>query len=174
MDLSAKKANMGTSVLAGLLTAGIIGIVLELVQLPLGTAIGAFAGGVVAALLVHAQRARAIVAGFIVGLLSFPIQLLLFSVIMITGFYTPPEVPPISENELLIALAATVIIQVVAGAIGGLLGGVLRHPSAPVVEVARPSIPPPPPRPEKYCVQCGAGLAKETPICPACGAKQAQ
>ncbi len=172
--MSAKKASMGTSVLAGLLIAGIIGIILELVQLPLGTAIGAFAGGVVAALLIHAQRARAIVAGFIVGLLSLPIQLLLFSVIMITGFYTPPEVPPISENELLIALAATVIIQVVAGAIGGLLGGIVRHPSAPLVEVPRASIPPPPPRPEKYCVQCGAGLAKETPVCPACGAKQAQ
>jgi len=173
MDLSAKRASMGTCVLAGLLIAGIIGIVLELVQLPLGTAVGAFVGGVVAAWFIYAQRAKALVAGFVVGLLSFPIQLLLFSAIMITGFYTPPEVPPISENELLIALAVTVIIQVIAGTIGGLLGGILRHPSAPAVEVTRPSIPPPPPSPEKYCVQCGAGLAKETPVCPACGAKQA-
>ena len=174
MNLSGKKASMGTSLLVGLLVAAIVGVVLELTQLPLGTTVGAFVGGAFAAFLFRLHRSRGTVAGFMVGLLSFPIQLLLFSVIMTIGFYIPPDVPPISESEILIALAVTIIIQVIAGTIGGLFGGIVRDVSAPAAESPPPAIPPPPPRVEKYCVQCGAGLAKETHICHACGARQTQ
>jgi hypothetical protein len=94
--------------------------------------------------------------------------------LMSSRLYTPPPVPEMSSSDLFVALAVTVVMEVVGGAVGGLLGGVLHHPPPGVVEPSRPYLPmpPPPPRPEKYCIQCGAGLAKETPVCPACGARQ--
>lgn len=165
---------MGLSILAGLVVAGIIGVILDVVEVPVGSAAGAFVGGLVAAWLLYARRGRATAAGFLVGVFSFPVQLAIFMALMSSRLYTPPPVPEISSSDLFVALAVTVVMQVVGGAVGGLLGGVLHHPPPGVVEAPRPYLPtpPPPPRPEKYCVQCGAGLAKETPVCPACGARQ--
>jgi hypothetical protein len=164
---------MGLSVLAGLVIGGIIGVVLDVTEVPAGSVIGTFVGGLVAALLLYTGRRRALIAGITVGLFSFPIQLSIFLALVSSHLYTPPQVPEISQEVLLVALAVTVLMQVVGGAIGGLLGGMIRHPPPGTVEAPRSFLPPPPPpRPEKYCVQCGAGLAKETSICPACGAKQ--
>ncbi len=170
--LSRMKTDMGLSVLAGLAIGGIIGVVLDITEVPAGSAIGTFVGGFVAALLLYAARRRTLIAGFVVGLFGFPVQLLVFLALVSTHLYTPPQVPEISQEVLLVALAVTVLMQVVGGAIGGLLGGMIRHPPPGTVEVPRSYLPPPPPRPEKYCVQCGVGLAKETSVCPACGAKQ--
>jgi hypothetical protein len=170
--LSARKFGMGISVLAGLLVAGIVGIILEILQVPLGTAVGSFLGGVAAAWLLFGQRNRALTAGFIVGLFSFPVQLMIFTGVVSSGLYTPPPVEEMPQDLLLAALGVSLVIQVITGAVGGLLGGILHHPPSGTVEVPRPYIPPPPPHPEKYCVQCGAGLAKETLVCPACSAKQ--
>ena len=169
--LSKMKADMGLSVFAGLTIGGIIGVVLDITEVPAGSAIGTFVGGFVAALLLYAARRRTLIAGFLVGLFGFPVQLLIFLALVSTHLYTPPQVPEISQEVLLVALAVTVLMQVVGGAIGG-LGGMIRHPPPGTVEAPRSYLPPPPPRPEKYCVQCGVGLAKETSICPACGAKQ--
>jgi Na+/proline symporter len=168
------RANMGPSVVAGLAIGGIIGVVLDISEVPAGSAIGTFVGGLVAGLLLYAMRRRALIAGLAVGLFGFPVQLLIFLALVSTNLYTPPQVPEISQDVLLVALVVTVLMQVVGGAIGGLLGGMIHHPPPGTVEAPRPYLPPPPPppRPEKYCVQCGAGLAKETLICPACGARQ--
>jgi hypothetical protein len=165
---------MGLSVVAGLVIGGIIGVALDVTEVPAGSAIGTFVGGLVAALLLYSGRRRALIAGIAVGLFGFPIQLSIFLALVSSHLYTPPQVPEVSQEVLLVALGATVLMQVVGGAIGGLLGNVIRHPPQRAVEVQRPYLPPPPPptRPEKYCIQCGAGLAKETQICPACGAKQ--
>jgi len=170
--LPAMRANMGLSVVAGLAIGGIIGVVLDISEVPAGSAIGTFVGGFVAGLLLYAIRRRALIAGFLVGLFGFPTQLLIFLALVSTHLYTPPQVPEISQDVLLVALVATVLMQVVGGAIGGLLGGIIRHPPPGTAEAPRSYLPPPPPRPEKYCIQCGVGLAKETAICPACGAKQ--
>ena len=163
---------MGASVLVGLVVAGVVGVILDVIEVPVGSAAGAFAGGLVAAWVLYARRGRAAIAGFLVGVLSFPVQLSVFMALIYSGLYTPPPVPEISQSVLLVALALTVVMQVVGGTAGGLLGGILRRPPQRVEETPRPYLPPPPQRPEKYCIQCGAGLAKETSVCPACGARQ--
>ena len=171
-SLPVRRVGMGASVLAGLIVAGVVGVILEVIEVPAGSAAGAFVGGLVAAWLLYTQRGRASVAGFLVGVLSFPVQLSILMALVSSGLYTPPPVPEIPQSVFLTALGLTVLMQVVGGTLGGLLGAILRHPSPGLVEAPRPHLPPPPPRPEKYCVQCGAGLAKETAVCPACGAKQ--
>ena len=163
---------MGLSVFAGLIIGGIIGVMLEIAGIPVGSAIGAFVGGLVAALLLYAERKKALIAGFLVGLFSFPIQLSMFIALVSSGLYVPPQVPEVPQDVLLVALIVTVVMQAAGGTVGGLLGGIVRHPPPGTTEPPRPYLPPPPPRPEKYCIQCGAALAKETSICPACGAKQ--
>lgn len=170
--MSTVRASMGLSVFAGLVIGGIIGVVLDITEVPAGSAIGAFVGGFVAALILYAERKKALITGFLVGLFSFPVQLSILLALVSSHLYTPPQVPEIPEDVLLIALVVTVLMQVVGGTVGGLLGGIIRHRPPGTVEPPRPYLPPPPPRPEKYCIQCGAGLAKETSICPACGAKQ--
>ena len=164
--------SMAVSVVSGLVLAGIVGVILDVAEVPLGSAAGAFVGGLVAAWLLYARRGRALIAGFLVGLFSFPVQLLIFMGLVSSGIYTPPPVPEIAESVILVALVLTVVMQVVGGTAGGLVGGIFHHPAPGVVEAPRPYMPPPPPSPEKYCVQCGTGLAKETPVCPACGARQ--
>jgi hypothetical protein len=166
------RANLGLSVFVGLVIGGIMGVVLDISEVPAGSAIGTFVGGLVAALLLYAERRRALVAGFLVGIFGFPIQLSMFLALVSAHLYTPPQVPEISQEVLLAALVVTLLMQVGGGILGGLLGSVIRHPPPGTTEEPRPYLPPPPSRPEKYCIQCGAGLAKETPICPACGAKQ--
>jgi peptidoglycan/LPS O-acetylase OafA/YrhL len=170
--LSTVRASLGLSIVAGLATGGIIGVALDMTEVPGGSAIGAFVGGLIAALLLCSGRRKALIAGVVVGLFSFPIQLSIFLALVSSHVYTPPQVPEISQEVLLVALGATVLMQVVGGGIGGLLGSIIRHPPPGTVEVPKSSLPPPPGRPEKYCIQCGAGLAKETQICPACGARQ--
>lgn len=170
--LSTARVNMGLSVFAGLVIGGIIGVVLDIVEIPAASAVGAFVGGLVAALLLYAERRRALIAGFLVGLFSFPVQLSMFVALVSSGLYIPPQVPEVSQDILLVALIVTVVMQAVGGTVGGLLGGMIRHPPPRPVESPRQYLPPPPPRPEKYCIQCGVGLAKETSVCPACGAKQ--
>ena len=170
--LSTMKASMGPSVVAGLAIGGIVGVVLDISEIPAGSAIGTFVGGFIAALLLYAGRRKALIAGVIVGLFGFPVQLSIFLALVSSHLYTPPQVPEVSQDVLLVALVATVLMQAVGGAIGGLLGSIIRHAPSGTVEAPPSYLPPPPSRPEKYCIQCGAGLAKETQVCPACGAKQ--
>ncbi len=113
-------------------------------------------------------------AGLIVGLFSFPIELAVLMILITAGLFTPPEVPEISMDLVFLALVATLVMQVIGGLIGGLLGAALRRPTKAPEEAGSKS----PiayqqlPRSEKYCIQCGAGLAKTVQVCHACGAKQ--
>ena len=173
-SLSARRASIGASVLAGLVVAGIVGVILVVIELPAGNAAGAFVGGLVAAWLLYARPVRAATAGFLVGLFSFPVQLSILMALVSLRLYTPPPVPEIPQDVFLVALGLTVVLEVAGGTVGGLLGGIVHHPPRGVVETRRPYMPPPPPHPEKYCIQCGAGLAKQTLVCPACGARQPQ
>jgi hypothetical protein len=169
------RANMGLSVFVGLVIGGVIGVVLTIKEVPAGDAIGTFVGGLVAALLLYAERRRALIGGFLVGIFGFPIQLLILLALISAHLYAPevsPEVAEMSQEALLAALAVNLLLQIAGGIVGGLLGSLIRHPPQGTVEAPPPYLPPPPSRPEKYCIQCGAGLAKETLICPACGAKQ--
>jgi len=174
--LAARRMSMAVSVVSGLVLAGIIGFILDVAEVPLplpGGAAGAFLGGLLAAWLLYARRGRALVAGFLVGLFSFPVELLILMGSVYTGLYALPRPSQeISQSDLLMALVLVVIMEVIGGTAGGLVGGFLHHPPVGAVEAPRPYMPPPPPRAEKYCVQCGTGLAKETPVCPACGARQ--
>ena len=165
------RGNFGMSVLTGLVIAGLIGVLLDITEIPAGGAIGAFVGGLVAALLLYAGRGKTTIIGFLVGLFSFPVELTILMGVVTSNLYTPPQVPEIPWSVLLVALVATLLIQIMGGTIGGLLGGIIRHPST-CTEVPNPNPPPSPQCPEKYCIQCGAGLAKGTSICHACGAKQ--
>jgi hypothetical protein len=170
--LSAKKVSMGISVLMGLIVAAIVGVLLDVMEVPAGSAAGALIGGLIAGLLLYTHRRGASLAGFVVGVFSFPVELALLVSLVSANLYTPPPVPEIPQSTLYVALAVTVLMQVVAGTIGGLIGGVIRHQPPGTKETPSPYVPPPPPIPEKYCIQCGAGLAKTTMICPACKAKQ--
>ena len=160
------------SALIGLAIAGVVGVLLDIAEIPAGGAIGAFVGGFVAALLLYAGRKRTTIIGFLVGLFSFPVELTILLGVVTFNLYTPPQVPEIPVNVLLVALVATLFMQIMGGTIGGLLGGIMRHPSPGTEEVPSPNPPPSPSRPEKNCVQCGAGLAGGASICHACGAKQ--
>jgi hypothetical protein len=166
------RASFGMSVLTGLVIAGVIGVLLDITEIPAGGAIGAFVGGLVSALLLYAGRRRTTIIGFLVGLFSFPVELTILMGVVTSNLYTPPQVPEISSSVLLVALVTTLLMQIMGGTVGGLLGGIIRHPPPGTEEVPSLNPPPPPQRPEKYCVQCGAGLAKGASICHACGAKQ--
>jgi hypothetical protein len=173
--LPAAKASFGISILAGLVVAGTLGALLDIAEIPVGSVVGAFVGGLVATLLLGTERRRAMITGFLVGLLSFPVELAVLVVVVTANLYTPPQAPEMSVDVLLVALVATLIMQIIGGIFGGLLGGALRHPPPGTEEVPSPSaVPYPPPllRPEKYCIQCGAGLARGILVCHACGAKQ--
>jgi hypothetical protein len=170
--MSARRIGMGTSVVAGLLVAGIVGVILDIVELPGGSAVGALVGGLTAAWLLHAPRRKTSIAGFLVGVFSLPVQLSIFVTLVSSGLYKLPPAPETAQDVLIVAFVLTVAMQVIGGTAGGFLAGMIRHAPPGVAETPRPYLPPPPPRPEKYCIQCGAGLAKETSVCPDCGAKQ--
>jgi hypothetical protein len=87
---------MGLSVFVGLVIGGIIGVVLDIVEIPAASAVGAFVGGLVAALLLYGERRRTLIAGFLVGLFSFPVQLSMFVAFVSSGLYIPPQVPEVS------------------------------------------------------------------------------
>jgi len=171
--MSARKIGMGTSVVVGLLAAGVVGTILDIAEFPGGGAIGAFAGGLTAAWLLRAPRRSASVAGLIVGVFSLLVEVSILVTLVFSGLYKPPPAPQISQGVLIVAFALTMALQVIGGTAGGFLVGTIRHPSPRTAETTRPYLPPPPPLPAKYCIQCGAGLAKETSLCPDCGAKQA-
>jgi hypothetical protein len=165
---------VGFSFVVGLAIATMVGVVLVVLEVSFGAIAGAFLGGFVAGWLLGGQRRKAAIVGFLIGLASFPVQLLVYVLVVSSGMYTPPPVPEIPETVLLTALAISVLIQIVSATVGGLFSTVVRRPPVEAVGAAqtRLYLPPPPPRPDKCCVQCGVGLATETLVCPACQARQ--
>jgi len=160
----------GTATLAGLVVGGVVTVVLDLVQISFSTVIGAFVGGVVAAYVLYGKISQATMAGALSALLAVPFIfglsyfLLIFEVVPIPTGETP------DMAVLQSSLVVLVLLNLVAGALGGAVFAAFRHPSK--------GIPPPPPSQgtvsgqARYCVQCGAQLPPGALICPQCNARQ--
>jgi hypothetical protein len=161
----------GTAILAGLVVGGVVTVVLDLAQLAFSTVIGAFIGGVVAAYVLYGKISQATIAGALSALLGVPF------IFGLSYFLLIYEVVPIPTGEtpdmamLQLSLAVLVLMNLVAGALGGAIFAAFRHPSK--------GIPPPPPSLQgtvtgqvRYCVQCGAQLPTGALICPQCNARQ--
>ena len=177
--MSLKSRELGTATLGGLVVGGVLATILSIVDLPFSTAIGAFVGGVVAAYLLYGKLGQAAMAGALSGLLGTPFVLGLTQVLAIFELIPIPSGPSPSLSELQSAVVVIVFIDLVAGAVGASIFGLVRRP------IQLP--PPPPPMPaqgsvgsatrqyeNRYCVQCGAQLPAGGLICPHCNAKQPQ
>ncbi len=170
--LSAKSKDFWSATLSGLVAGGVLATVLSIVNLPFSTALGALIGGVVAAYVLYGKVGQASAAGALSGILATPFFLglsqilLIFEVIPLPTGTTPPMAQ--LQEEVVFIL----VMNLVAGAIGGAFASAVRHPS-PKAELPAP----PPgvaPAGVRYCVQCGAQLAAGALICPHCNARQPQ
>jgi len=172
--MTAKSSEVGTASLGGLVVGGLVAVILSMVDLPFSTALGAFIGGVAAAYLLYGKIGQACLAGATSGLLSTPFFLGVSQILLIFELIPLPSGPTPPLSALQTAIVVIVLMNLAAGAIGGFLTAVVRHP--------RPGagLPPPPPPPGyapgqvRYCVQCGAQLPAGSLICPHCNARQPQ
>ena len=165
---NSNKHELGSGVVVGLVVGGIISAVIEAAGFSFPP-VGALVGGACAAYIIRNKLNVSVEAGALSGLLSLPFYLgvsyilLVFGVIPIaTG--SQPSLPEIQNQVLLVT-----VLDLMAGAIGGMVLGAVR----------RPTVTPPVTVPgtiqagqAKYCVQCGAQLPVGGPTCPHCGAKQ--
>ena len=170
--MSAKSRELGTAALVGLVAGGSVSVILSMADLPFSSAVGAFIGGVVAAYLLYGKIKQAAIAGSLSGVLSTLFFLGVSQILIIFELIPLPPGQPPPMSELRAAVVAIVLMNLVAGVVGGSLVAVVRHPSK--------VLPPPPPPPGyspgqvRYCVQCGAQLPAGTLICPHCNARQPQ
>ena len=171
--LSAKSKDFWAATSSGFIVGGALSAVLSIGDLPLYTAIGSVVGGMVAAYILYGKVGQAAAAGALAGILGTPFFLgvsyffLIFGIIPISA-----NNPPLSELQAEIITA--LLINLVAGAFGGTIGGAIRHRGAAI------ATPQPLPTPGaavaqvRYCVQCGAQLLGGELICPHCNARQPQ
>lgn len=168
--MSAKSRELGTAALGGCVVGGLVAVILSMSDLPFSTAIGAFIGGVAAAYLLYGKITQAALAGALSGVLTTPFFLGVSQILIIFELIPLPSGQPPPLSVLQTAVVVIVLMNLVAGTVGGVLFGAVHHPSA--------ALPPPPPPPGystaqvRYCVQCGAQLPAGTQICPHCNAKQ--
>ena len=171
--MSFRGREMGTATLGGLIAGGLLSTILSTIDLPFSTVIGAFVGGVVAAYVLYGKLGQAATAGALAGVLGTPFFLGVSQILAIFNLIPVPSGPTPSLSELQGAVVIIVLMNLVAGSVGGLLLGLVRRPTQ--------LPPPPPPAPSgfpaaqnRYCVQCGAQMPPGTLICPHCSARQPQ
>jgi len=179
--MSSKTRELGTATLGGLVVGSVVTTVLGIgasyypdVLASFYPAIGAFIGGMVAAYLLRGKTGQAAGAGALSAILGIPFFLGLSDIFAIFGLMPTPSGPSPSLADLQVAVAIISGMDLVAGAIGGLvLGSVYHAPAEPT-----PLQPPMPagtgPALPRYCVQCGAQLPPGALICPHCNARQPQ
>ncbi len=170
----AKSRALWAATLSGLVVGGVLATVLSIGDLPFSTAIGALIGGVVAAYVLHGKIGQAAAAGALAGILGTPFSIgvsylfLIFEVIPIPSSKTPPL------SQLQLEVVSIFLTNSVAGAVGGVLAGAVRHPPSGEGPPPPPQAPGAAPTQPRYCVQCGAQLPSGTLICPHCNAQQPQ
>jgi len=177
--MQSRSRELGTATLGGLVVGGIISSVLVIVNVSMvqqfSSVIGALVGGVFAAYLLHGKVSQAATAGALSGLLSTPFLFGLGDILGTFGVIPTPSGPQPSMADLQAAVAAIVLMDLVAGAVGGAVFGGAYHPHREVTPLSpAPLAPGAPPAQVRYCVQCGAQLPVGANICPQCNARQPQ
>ncbi len=167
----AKTREVGTATLVGLTVGGVIETILGAGDIQFSFAIGAFIGGAVGAYFLYGKLGFGAIVGALSGLLSTLFYLGLSQILLIFEVIPipPGQQPPMSELQ--VAVMIIVGFNLVAGTIGGAVGGGIHHKAQPA-EIPQLAGTVPTPGQNKYCVQCGAQLPSGTLICPHCNARQ--
>lgn len=179
--MSSKTRELGTATLGGLVVGSVVTSVLGIgasffpdILASFYPAIGAFVGGMVAAYLLRGKTGQAAGVGALSGILGIPFFLGLSDVLAIFSLMPTSSGPTPSLADLQAAVAIISGMDLVAGAIGGLVLSSVYHAPAEPTPV-QPQMPAGTgPAQPKYCVQCGAQLSAGVLICPHCGARQPQ
>jgi hypothetical protein len=172
--LSAKNRDLWAATLVGAVVAGVLTAFLEAAGLigPYSDVLGALVGGAAAAYVLYGKVSQAVGAGALSGVLGLPFYLGMSEILYIWGLIPIPSGPTPSLAVLQTAVVLILGVDVVAGLVGGLIVGGVRHPREEVTVPQPQGIPPLSVPQNKYCVQCGAQLPSGALVCPHCGARQ--
>jgi hypothetical protein len=167
-----RNRELGTAILGGLVACGMVTTALDLAEVSFSTIIGAVVGGLAAAYLLYGKMSQATIAGALSGVLAIPFLFGVSEILLIFEVIPIPSVPNPPLSQIQEQVAAIVLTNLIAGAIGGAILSAVHHPPK--------ALPPPPPPPGsaagpvRYCVQCGAQLPSGAMICTHCNARQPQ
>jgi hypothetical protein len=170
MPSKSNKRELGTGVAIGLVVGGVIATVLSTTEMPFSAPVGAFIGGACGAYVVYDRIGPSTIAGALSGVLSLPFFLGLSQIFAIFEIIPIPAGPLPALKDLQSAIVVIMLLNILAGAVGGSILGAVRHPTTLPSEAI--TIPKSPTGEVKYCVQCGAQLPTGNATCPHCGAKQ--
>lgn len=137
-------------------------------------AAGALVGGIVAAYVLYGKIGQAAAAGALAGVLGTPFFLGLSQILFIFGLIPTPSGPTPPMSVLQVEVGLILGVNVIAGAVGGTLGGAVRHPIQEVGLAPVSGVPTGAPLQVRYCVQCGAQMPTGVAACPHCNATQPQ
>lgn len=168
-----KNREVGTAVLGGLVVGGVLTAILGITDLPLSSTIGALIGGTVAAYLLYGKIGQGAVAGVLSAIFGYPFSIGIVYILLIFGVYTPPSGPTPSLSVIQAGVTLEFLLNLVAGAMGGVIVSSVRRPRLEVGATAQAPTSYAPGQ-TRYCVQCGAQLQAGTLICPHCNACQPQ
>jgi hypothetical protein len=173
--LYAKSRDVWAATLTGVVVGGIIEAALSVLNDSIFIiAAGAFVGGVVAAYVLYGKIGQAAVAGILAGVLVTPFFLGLSQILAIFEVIPTPSGPTPPMSELQVVVAFIFMTNLVAGVVGGALGGAIRHRKPELEHPATVAPPGAAVAQARYCVQCGAQLPTGAVICPHCSARQPQ
>ncbi len=171
--LQAKSRDIWAATLIGLVVGGAVETALSVLNDSIFLiAGGAFVGGIVAAYILYGKVGQAAATGALAGILATPFFLGLSQILFIFGLLPTPSGPTPPMSVLQEAVAIILGINVIAGGVGGTLGGAVRHRAQETGLAPTTGAPVGAPLQVRYCVQCGAQLPSGVSICPHCNAKQ--
>jgi hypothetical protein len=168
-----KNREVGTAAFGGLIVGGALTAVLGITDLPLVSALGALIGGGIAAYLLYGKIGQGAMAGVLSAIFGYPFSIGIVYILLIFGVYTPPSGPTPAMSVIQTGVIVEFLLNLVAGAVGGVIVSSVRRPSSALEASAEMPVSPGLGQ-SRYCVQCGAQLQAGTLICPHCGARQPQ
>lgn len=169
-----KNRELGTAVCGGLAVGGILTAFLGITDLPLASTAGAVIGGGIAAYLLYGKIQQGAVVGVLSAIFGYPFYIGVVYILLIFGVYAPPGGPTPSMSVIQAGVVLEFLLNIVAGAMGGVIVSSVRRPTlAPLGAATQVSLGSAPGQ-ARYCVQCGAQLQAGNLICPHCGARQPQ